>query len=146
LTDLEVEAVYLYYAMRYRLFDNASESIDLYFPSDDIVDIRRNRFFEAPPDFDAITDDFEFADGGRTFNEVGDDAPQSWEYMWTGLSPEEQSIFREFYKAARKVQPFFFRVPDGTVYEDVRCDAFEAPHTAHQSWVREALFNLIKYP
>src|SRR5690242_10467067 len=105
----------------------------MYFPSSDITGIPKSRFYAAPPDYDQITDSWQYEDGGRDFNEVAPpaNAPRRWEYGFTGLTPEQAKIFDDFYDAVRKVTPFDFRDKYGVVWSNVYVEDYSRAHEAH---------------
>lgn len=143
LTDTERASVMLYFNAKYRTNDLG---VPLVFPSDDYLEFRRHRFYAEPPRYQDITDTYEFDDRGRTLNEVADTPPRRWEYQYTGLTPEQVSVFDGFWDAARIVKPFTFRDKHGTDWSDVRIERYNRAHERHVSWQNTVEFDLVRYP
>ncbi len=118
---------------------------DIYFPSDYFTGIPRNRFYDEPPDYDQITDSWEYEDGGKDFNEVADNAPRRWEYFYTGLSPSEAVQFDEFYSEVRLSKPFLFVDKFGNVWNNVYIDKYARTWDEHRSWIVTVKFHLVGY-
>jgi hypothetical protein len=118
-----------------------------FFPSDDITGIPRARFYAAPLDYKAITDSFEFQDGGKTFNESGvpANAPRKWEYAYTCLDPDQAVQFDDFFNAVRYSQVFYFRDKYGVVWDNVRIEDYQRTHDAHKSWCVNVFFTLVGF-
>lgn len=115
------------------------------FPNDQITGIPRARFYAAPPDFPAVTDSWEYADGGRDFNEVSDTPPRRWEYFYTGLSPAQAFQFDEFANTVRRSVPFDFTDPYGVTWTNVFIEDYKRYHDAHKSWIVTVEFYLVGY-
>jgi hypothetical protein len=143
LSDLDVERVRLYANIKYAQWENG---LPFYFPSDDLMQFKRSRFYAQPPNWEKVTDSFEFEDGGKTFNEVASIAPRRWEYDYLGRKPDEVIIFDEFYNQARLANPFIFRDKYGKEWTNVRVENYNRDHDAHRSWVNDTKFKLVKYP
>jgi len=149
LTLAERKRVMLYFNLRYSAW---KLGLPFYFPSDDFMNFRRRRFYAEPPEHEKITESYEYEDGGKTFNEVGDVSPRRWEYEYmltnntASTDPPEIKIFDEFNDQARKVNPFNFTDKYGTVWENVRIDKYERSHESHKPWRQNVKFDLVKYP
>jgi hypothetical protein len=149
LSAAQRRAVLLYFAMKYGI---STFSLPLYFPSDDMLSIRRRRFYAEPPDFEKVTNSYEYEDGGRTFNETADDAPRRWEYVYklvnngASTDPYEVKIFDEFFAMVRLSQTFNFTDKYGTVWDNVRIESYDRTHEAHKPWIQTIRFKLIRYP
>jgi hypothetical protein len=117
--------------------------MSIYFPTYDFTGIRPSRWNAQPPDWDAVTDVVEYADGGKDYDEVADNPPRRWEYEHTGLTQAQGEIFVDFYNSVRKSQPFYFIDKFGDVWSDVRIESFERNHDAHKSWVKFVRFVLV---
>lgn len=142
LTTAERRAVMLYFNLHYAQF---LVGVPLRFPDDSMLTFRRSRFYAAPPDYDSITDDFEFEDGSKTFNEVADNAPRRWEYEYGNCTPDEVVVFDEFYNQVRKIKPFYFRDKYGVIWDNVRVERYSRQHQAHKSWTNAVAFDLVGY-
>jgi len=149
LTDAERMRVLFYFNLKYAQY---KAGIPLYFPSDDFIGIRRRRFYAESPMYSKITDSIEFEDGGKTFNEVADNAPRRWEYNYKlvntsgSTDPAAVRLFDEFYDLVRLSKPFYFTDKYGTVWDNVRVESYDRDHDAHKSWKQEIKFRLIRYP
>lgn len=152
LTDAERQRVMLYLNLKYALFKTAGSALPLYFPSDDFMNFRRRRFYAEPPMYSKITDSFEFEDGGRTFNESGDEAPRRWEYDYNlvntsgATDPPEVRLFDEFYETVRLSQAFNFTDKYGTVWDNVRIESYDRDHDTYKPWRQTVRFKLVRYP
>jgi hypothetical protein len=116
-----------------------------YFPSFDITGIRPSRWYEAPRDWPTITEDFEYEDGAKDFNETADDAPRHWEYGHTGLTPEQAQQFDDFYDLVRLATPFYFTDKYGVTWTNVYIESYSRVHEAHKSWSITVNFRLVGY-
>ena len=142
-SQIDRERIMLYFNLK---FAQQKVGLPFYFPSDDLMQFRRNRFYAEPPQFSKITDSFEFEDGGKTFNEVGDVAPRRWEYDYMNSTRDHIVIFGESYNQARLIHPFKFRDRDGVEHSDVRIESYSRTHDGHRSWKQDARFKLVKFP
>jgi hypothetical protein len=120
------------------------------FPSDYYTGIPRSRFYAEPPDFDKITDSWEYADGGKDFNEVADNPPRRWEYEYilisaTNTDPASAAQFDTFYNTVRKSTPFNFLDKYGDVWNNVYVEDYSRTHQAHKPWVVFIKFKLVGY-
>lgn len=149
LTTAERMRVKLYFNLKYSQWQRG---LPLYFPSDDFINIKRRRFYAEPPAYSEITDSYQFEDGGKTFNEVGDTPPLRWEYNYQlvnsngSTDPPEVKIFDEFNNIARLINPFNFTDKYGTVWENVRIESYDRFHEKHMPWRQDVRFKLVKYP
>lgn len=142
-TPTDVERIRLYFRLKYGI-----TSLPLQFPSDDLLPFRRTRFYADPPDYQKLTDTFEFEDGGRTFNEVAPPslAVRKWEYDYAYRKPEEAKLFDAFYDQARLTNAFLFRDKYGVVHTGVRVESYNRRHESYKSWRNDVRFRLVKYP
>lgn len=150
LTDAECLRIRLYFNLKFALYN---QSLPLYFPSDNFIDLKRRRFYAEPPMYGKITDSFEFEDGGRTFNEVADNAPRRWEYDYiiqnsvgTATDPGEVRLFDEFYDQIRLARAFNFTDKYGTTWDNVRIENYDRDHDKHKPWRQTVKFKLVRYP
>lgn len=149
LTDAERMRLMFYFILKFNI---ETADMPLYFPSDDFLHIKRRRFYAEPPQWQKITDSYEFEDGGRTFNETAKQAPRRWKYEYEVVNtsgagtPGEVFIFDEFYDLVRHSRPFFFADKYGKTWDNVRIEAYERTHAAHKPWRQNVKFSLIRYP
>jgi hypothetical protein len=143
LTLAERKRVMLYFNIKFAMF---KLGLPFYFPSDDLLDFKRSRFYTEPPRYQDITDNYEFEDRGRTFNEVADTPPRKWEYDYLRRTPAQTVIFDAFWDAARIVHPFIFLDKYGTEWTDVRIESYSRQHEKHMSWKNDVEFKLVRFP
>jgi len=149
LTTNERRRVMLYMNIKFGCW---SKGVPLYFPSADLLTgtgiVVPTRFLEVSPDYDKITDRWEYEDANEDFNEVAPTAPRGWEY---GIQIAEQSvaqadayrmIFDGFNDQARRANPFYFRDKWDQVWENVRIESYSRNHDAHKSWAHNVTFRL----
>jgi hypothetical protein len=122
----------------------------MYFPTDQITGIPRRRFYAEPPDYDKITDRWEYEDGGKDFNEVASNAPRRWEYEFDLLShnntdPLSVAIFDNFNAAARRANPFYFTDKYGVTHYPVFIEEYSRTHQRHLPKVQLVRFKLVGY-
>ena len=121
------------------------------FPSYSITGTRPAREMELAPDWRSVTDDYEFEDGRKDFNEVAATAPVRWEYevICNGATAAQArsaaSVYHDFFNTYRHSQPFDFTDKFGTTWSDVRIEEYERRHDAHKSWVVFVKFVLVSY-
>lgn len=143
LTAAETRRVRLYFNIKFKTWQ---QGVPFYFPSADIVPtIGPSRFYPAPPDWKAITDDWEYEDAVKDFNEVADDAPLHFEYAFPAVPKAQLPIFDEFNNQARLVNPFYFKDPDGITWSNVRIEDYNRNHEAHKRWRHDVAFRLVGY-
>lgn len=143
LTETERRRIFLYCAIKFALHN---QGIPLYFPSDDLLETRRTRFYEEPLDFEKTTEFYEFEDLGRTFNEKTATPPRRWEYFYLGRTTQEVVIFDEFFNQARFANTFNFQDKYGILWKNVQIADYNRTHDAHKSWIIDCKFKLVKYP
>lgn len=143
LTLVERKRVMLYFNIKFALFELG---LPFYFPSDDLMQFRRSRFYAEPLRYEDTTDHYEYEDRGRTFNEVADTPPRHWEYVYRSRTPQQTVIFDAFWDVARLVNPFIFRDKYGTEWSNVQVEKYNRSHEAHMSWKNDVEFRLVKYP
>lgn len=143
LTAVELRRVRLYFNIK---FGEWARGLPFYFPSAEIVPtVGPSRFYDMPPDYDSITDTWEYEDGVKDFNEVADEAPKFWEYAYPGVPKEHLPIYNEFWNQARLVNTFNFRDPEGIIWDNVRVDNYNRNHPAHMRWRHDVAFRLVGY-
>lgn len=124
-----------------------------YFPSADITGIPNSRWYAAPLDYQAITENYEFEDGGKDFNEVAPaaNAPRRWQvgFMCVGATHAEAKtqadVYEDFFNTVRYSQPFRFTDKYGDVWDNVFVEDFKKEHDSHKSWVISVTFGLVGY-
>lgn len=143
LTTAEIRKVRLYFNVKFGEF---KRGLPLYFPSADITPtVGPSRFYNQPDDFKAITDSWEYEDGGKDFNEVADRAPIYFEYAYPAVPKLHTPIYDEFWRQARLINSFSFKDPDGNVWADVRIEDYNRTHEAHKRWRHDVAFRLVTY-
>ncbi len=143
LTRDEIRRVRLYFNIK---FGEWRRGLPFYFPSADIVPtIGPSRFYDEPQDYKTITDDWEYEDATKDFNEVADDAPKFWEYAYPAVPKSQKPIFDEFWNQARLVNAFNFKDPESYVWDNVRVETYNRNHPAHMRWKHDVAFRLVGY-
>lgn len=143
LTTAEIRRVRLYFNLKFAAF---KYGLPLHFPSADLVStIGPSRFRQVPQDFDKTTDSWEYEDAVKDFNEVAGDAPYMWEYAYPAVPKAQLPIFDEFWRQARKANPFTFRDREDYVWTNVRVEDYNRNHEAHKRWRSEVSFQLVGY-
>jgi hypothetical protein len=153
LTYTQRRRMLLYYALRYGVHLTTDSAVPLYFPSSDLIGTGvvsdagaiRERFNSVPRDWNAITEDYEFEDANKTFNEHGDDPPRQWEYVYVNVSKSQAQLFDVFNDTARKANSFYFKDPEGFLWDNVRIENYNRSHDAHKRWVNRVEFRLVGY-
>jgi hypothetical protein len=108
----------------------------------------------TPRDWKAITDDYTYADGGKDFNEISDDAPRRWrvELTCNGGGPGHAGhlaakaiadVYEDFFNTYHYSQVFNFEDKYGDTWSNVRVEEYDRTHDAHKSWVIYVKFTLI---
>jgi len=121
------------------------------FPSFTFTGIRPAREQESAPDWDKITDSYEFEDGGKTFNEVASVAPIRWEYevvlpaASAAAAKAAASVYHNFNNTVRRSTPFNFTDKFGAVWTNVYIESYSRTHDAHKSWIVSVKFGLISF-
>lgn len=132
-----------YFATKFGLW---RQGLPLYFPSADITPtVGPSRFLDVPPDYSDITDSWEYEDAVRDFNEVAADPPMHWEYAYPAVPKAHLPIYNEFWNQARLVNPFYFRDPEGLIWDNVRVEAYNRNHEGHKRWKHDVAFRLVGY-
>lgn len=148
LTTNERRRVMLYYNIKYGTW---ARGVPLYFPTADLLTdtniVVPSRFDDLEPDWDKITDKWEYEDGNSDRNEVASTAPRGWEYGAicygdAGQAYAYREIFDQFNNQARRANPFYFRDKWGQVWQDVFIKNYKSSHDAHKSWVHNISFEL----
>lgn len=146
LTATEIAKIYLYFNIKYGLH---TKGIPLRFPDPLLTGIPYYRFNEEPKDYGDVTEEYTFEDRSKTFWEVAEpeNAPQFWEVEPIKCVTNEQAvIYDEFWKQARKVNPFTFVDKFGTAHENVRIANYSRNHEGHNPGkIKEVKFRLVKY-
>ena len=102
-----------------------------------------------PMDWRAVTDEYEYEDGGKDFNERSSVAPRRWriEYVCpAGTHAAAKAIFDQFdafFNVVRFTQVFTFTDKYGTAWSNVRIEEYERTHDAHKSWIVYVRFTLV---
>jgi hypothetical protein len=142
---IERRRMMLHFNLRYRLH---RYGVPLYFPSKDLVpplssqQLVHHRFRDVPQDWDAMTQTFEYEDGSLDYNEVADDTPREWEYVYQNVPKVQKVVFDEFNNATRRANAFYFKDPEGIIWPDVRIKDYNRDHDEHKRWTQTAQFQL----
>lgn len=139
----EARAMNLYYDLVYQQWRYAGTTLE--FPEPNITGIRYHHYEEVPVDWDGVTDDYEYEDGGKDFNVRTSSPTQRWEIEFTPLTYAQLQIFKEFNRVARRDRTFSFTDKYGVTWSNVRIESYKQNHDAHKSWRNTANFTLAQY-
>lgn len=106
--------------------------------------IHRNRYKENPKDYAKTTRTHEYEDGGISFNETSESAPQTWELSYW-LTVEQAEIFDAHFDAHRLSRPFDFISKRGLV-SNVFYKDYDRDHNGNQPKIQLRKIVLVKYP
>jgi hypothetical protein len=107
-----------------------------------------------PRDWNAVTDRYEYQDGGKDFNEVSSNAPRRWRLELTCdgggaghaghlAAKAIADVYEAFFNSNRYTQPFYFEDKYGDTWSDIRIEEYERTHDAHKSWIIYVRFTLV---
>lgn len=143
LTANERKAIAFYFGCKFNLwqFNNAF----LEFPNKDIFGELYQRYYQAEKDWQKITVDHEYEDGGKDFNEKSNNAPQVFEIEWRNLSSDQAQALKLYFNQRRFANAFNFTDKYGEIHR-VYFKEFNCDHEGHKSWLNNVSIKLIKYP
>lgn len=106
-----------------------------------------------PRDWKKVTEDFEYEDGGKDFNEVSDDPVRRWKYEVAipqathAAAKAIADLYDAFFETVRYSQPFIFvdKYGDGWTNVYIETDGYTRTHDAHKSWIIFVKFQLVGY-
>jgi hypothetical protein len=151
LNTFQRRRVHLLFNLRYRTHELTGSTIPLYFPSADVVPALasqarvNNRFNDRPLDWQAITEEYEYEDRGKDFNEVADTVPRRWEYAYQNVPKAQKPIFDTFNDVARRANTFYFKDNEDFIWTPVRIEEYDRAHEAHKRWRNDVTFGLVGY-
>lgn len=108
------------------------------------------RDYEYSTDWEDVTTDHTYQDGGKSFNELSDAAPKRFERIYNfnlhvpGIAGK-LAIFDRHYEAQRKSRPFDFLTKQGVLLTGVYYKEYEPNHDANQSWFQTRRIIFVKY-
>lgn len=133
----------------------AIEVIEIETPSLDIpfnvLGLLPEKYFENVPDFDKVTEDAKFQDGGKIFNINNSTAPREWTFEFSGLSEKQAAVFDEHYRFADgelgAKKDFGFTDRKNYIYDArIYYKDYDKSHEKHRRWIQNRRITLIKYP
>lgn len=136
-------------------FINAIEIIEIETPSLDIpfnvLNLLPEKYDEKTPDFEEVTEDAKFQDGGKAFNIYNSIAPREWIYEFSGLTEKEAAVFDEHFRLAEGSlgikKDFGFTDRKNYVYDaKIFYKNYEKSHEKHKRKIQNRRITLIKYP
>jgi hypothetical protein len=118
------------------------------FPSNATIGQSWTHYRKSEPDFDAITSENEFEDGGRSFLLRNDTPPERWHLIWRGLEPSQADVITTHYRDAAKVFTFTFTDKAGAAQTNVRYEDYKRTHAGkeHLSQWQTVEVVLVKLP
>jgi hypothetical protein len=148
LTVYERRRAHLHFNLRFR---TNLLGIPLFAPTRELVpaleDQARvnNRFNDIAIDWSTVTEEFEYEDRGKDFNEVSDTLPRRWEYAYQNVPKAQKPIFDAFNDLARRSTPFYFKDNENVIWSDVRIERYDRNHDEHKRWRNDVTFGLVGY-
>lgn len=119
-----------------------------YFP-DTVTGAIVQHWDAMPFDWKQVTDDYEYQDGGKDFNEVSSVAPRRWRIEMvipTTSHTATKALFDQydtFFNDVRYSLPFIFTDKYGTAWSDVRIEDYDRHHEGHKSMIVFVNFTLV---
>jgi hypothetical protein len=98
-----------------------------------------------PNDWAALTDSFEFEDGGKTFNVRAAATPKRWQVDFGALTTAQANVFDAFWDTYGIAKAFTFLDKLGVTQTGVRIESYSRSHPEHRTWRTECHFVLVKY-
>lgn len=100
------------------------------------------------PDWEKVTGDHTYQDGGKSFNSTNSVAPIEFEFVFTGLTKAEAAVFDQHYDSARgELFDFPFLTRDNEFFaHGTRYKTFRRRHDKNRRWIQERQITLIRYP
>jgi hypothetical protein len=111
------------------------------------------KYLKHPANWDDITIQSEFEDGGVDFNVRAASPPQRWTFEFGGLNDTQAKVLDDHYADAHgQLLGFSFTEPrdvpwshtTGSTYTDVHYESFEKDHD--KVWIQSRKITLIKRP
>lgn len=104
-----------------------------------------SKYLEAELDYDAVTEDVEYQDGGKNFAENSDTFPRRWLFEYNSLTNAQAAAIDAVYNTYRKANSFSFTDKNGNVFTDCYFERFNKDHDGHKSWIQKRRFSIVKY-
>ena len=115
------------------------------FPPSSASGLLYKHYDVLPHDWAAVTDSFEFEDGGKTFNLRTSNPPQRWKLQNGPLSTTQAGYFDTFYDTYGIHLPFTFLDKNGTTQTNVRIESYSRSHPDTRAWRKTVEIVLVKY-
>lgn len=115
--------ILLYYSLRYGVHTVSGSTIQLFFPSADLLvdtDIVRGRHYAEPRNWGEVTEEYEYEDSNKDFNQFGDNPPRRWLIRYTNVNEVHSQMFDVFNDTVGTARPFYFKDKYGYVWNNVR--------------------------
>lgn len=106
----------------------------------------RNEYHELEPDWDFVTDDHTYQDGGKSFSELSDVPLSGWRLVFKDLSKADADVYRDHFLFYRKSRPFAFLDKRGETFYDIYYKSISITHVEHRSWSNRVEVILVRYP
>ena len=117
------------------------------FPTAASTGIPYEHFYQAPKDYAAITDGWEYEDGGMDFNRRTSTPPREWRIEFRGgLSWADIAQFDTFWDSVGVDVTFDFTDKFSVTHSSVRVKDYSRSHEKHMWWMQSVAFTLVKYP
>lgn len=117
------------------------------FPTPAITGRRYKHYKVMPRDFGAVTDSWEYEDGGMDYNRRTSSPPYRWRIVYGPLTAAQLATFTAFWESVGTDVTFDFTDRAGTTHtNNVRVESYEETHEDHKSWKNFVTFILVKHP
>ncbi len=104
-------------------------------------------FEEIPYDMKAITDEYEFEDGGKSFNRRTSTPPRRWVLRtMPNLDLTTAGYFKTFWETKGIDVTFSFLDRAGTTHNNVRFESFTCTHEGRKTSMFQAIMTIVLYP
>lgn len=146
--NYDLARIRMYYDLKFGLW--SLNNTTLVFPNAWIMNIHGTNYYSEYKylgrDWEAVTLEHTYTDGGKSFNEVNTIAPQRWKLTMTGISAAQADVYDAFKDQARLANTFNFTDKTGKVHTGVQIEDYNRDHRGHLSNHATCTFTLIKYP
>lgn len=104
-----------------------------------------SKYLEEELDFEAVTADVEYQDGGKNFAENSTTFPRRWLFEYDSLTQLQAAAIDAVYNTYRLANSFTFTDKSGAVHTNCYFERFNKNHDGHKSWIQKRRFIIVKY-
>lgn len=116
------------------------------FPPAAASGIRFKHYDVLPKDWAAVTDSYEYEDGGKVFNTRTSTPAQRWRIRYGPLTTTQAGYFDTFWDTYGVHATFTFLDKAGATQTGVRIESYARTHETWKSWRKFVDVVLVKYP